>query len=334
MKKCLLVIAAVALMVAGCGKKAEKVSIAGYDSYQEQYTNIKFSYPKGWQVFPEDARVSIYSSPEVVDRFLTYSPEGKDGARLVVTFEKMDTLKNLDKVINSLQSEVSANGFDISEVKGQSLGGMPGTLLHYSGVIDRNTSVEAVQIQAVKDSFVYSVKFEAFNKSFQSCSPAFDTLLATFQLPAAKTKTTDADRSKPSQTFKTLENNFIKISHPDNFDPEFPKPKAPAEFALDLKGYRQDCNIHLDILPAKGLTLDKVVEQNAKLFKEQSRGEATIDGGRAVYINYSPMKGVQSRVYFTVKNDKIYRIILNYYAPMKADFLPVFEKTVASLVCK
>ena len=35
-----------------------------------------------------------------------------------------------------------------------------------------------------------------------------------------------------------------------------------------------------------------------------------------------------------VKNDKIYRIIFNYFTAMKADFLPVFEKTVGSIVAK
>jgi hypothetical protein len=65
-----------------------------------------------------------------------------------------------------------------------------------------------------------------------------------------------------------------------------------------------------------------------------SRGAVTLDGVKSEYLNYSMVKGVQSRVYFMVKNDKIYRIIFNYYAVMKADFLPAFEKTVGSLVVK
>jgi hypothetical protein len=39
-------------------------------------------------------------------------------------------------------------------------------------------------------------------------------------------------------------------------------------------------------------------------------------------------------VYFVVKNDKFYRIIFNYYEPAKKDFLPAFEKSIASLRIK
>jgi hypothetical protein len=335
MKKGLYLVVLAALMTGGCGKKAEKVTLAGFDRYQDPYFSVHFNYPRGWQVFPSQDKISVYSIPEVADRFYAYSPEGKDGAMLMVSAMKMDTLKSLDKIVNGRQSELSDNGFVISEVKAQSLGGAPGMLLHYSGAIDAKTRVEGLQISAVKDSFVYSVKYEGFNKVFASCQTVFDTVLATIKLPEPKSKkTTEADLAKPSSTFTVFENNFLKISHPDNFEPEFPKPKPPADFALDLKGYRQDCTVHVDILPAKGLTLDKVIEQNAKLFKEQSRGEAQIDGQRSVYINYSPVAGIQSRVYFTVKNDKIYRIIMNYYAPMKADYLPAFEKVATSLAAK
>ena len=45
-------------------------------------------------------------------------------------------------------------------------------------------------------------------------------------------------------------------------------------------------------------------------------------------------KDVASRAYFVVKNDKIYRVIFNYYAPAKKDFLPAFEKSVASIRIK
>jgi hypothetical protein len=46
------------------------------------------------------------------------------------------------------------------------------------------------------------------------------------------------------------------------------------------------------------------------------------------------MKDVQSRVYFLVKNDKFYRVIVNYYVPMRSAYLPAFEKTIGSLVVK
>jgi hypothetical protein len=83
--------------------------------------------------------------------------------------------------------------------------------------------------------------------------------------------------------------------------------------------------------PSKKLSLEKVVEQNSKFFRSSYKGNTTIGGEKATYLNYSLVKNVDSRVYFVVKNDKIFRIIFNYYSPMKNDFLPAFEKVIASI---
>jgi len=52
------------------------------------------------------------------------------------------------------------------------------------------------------------------------------------------------------------------------------------------------------------------------------------------YLNYSVARDISSRVYFIVKNDKWYRCIMNYYTPMRATYLPVFEKMMSSLTIK
>ena len=107
-------------------------------------------------------------------------------------------------------------------------------------------------------------------------------------------------------------------------------------FVGNKDGMRNDCSIDIDIRPAKKLELAKVVEQNSKFFDPKSKGETNIGGDKAMYLNYAPQKvrNINSRVYFIVKNDRIYRIILNYYTPMKKDFLPAFEKVVASIRLK
>lgn len=293
MRKALWIIGTV-VVLSGCAQKGNKVAVTAFDRYQDGYVRLNFSYPKGWQVQSEPERVYVYSSPDAAAKFYAYSPEGKDGAMMVVTYQKMDTLKNLDRIVHERQNELSANGFDISEVQAQTLGGNTGMMLHYSGVIDAKTKVEGMQVLAVKDSFQYGVRFEGFNKLFASCKAAFDTVLATVELPETKTKQTEADESKPSKTFTLFENNFVKILHPDNFDPDVLTAKPPAEFSMEVKLYRADSNLRLDIMPAKGLTADKVLAQNAKNFKEQSRGETTIDGAKALYLDYSPVAGVRA----------------------------------------
>jgi hypothetical protein len=124
------------------------------------------------------------------------------------------------------------------------------------------------------------------------------------------------------------------VSYPNNFETVSPPPTGEVQFMLQIQGYRQDSNILIDVRPAKKLTVDKVVEQNAKLFKVTSKGETTIDGLKAPYLIYSPAKEIERRVYFVVKNDKVYRIILTYYQPDRKVYLPAFEKAVASIRIK
>ena len=46
------------------------------------------------------------------------------------------------------------------------------------------------------------------------------------------------------------------------------------------------------------------------------------------------MSKVSSRAYFTVKNDKVVRTTLNWFAPKKGEYFPVLEGMVKSLKLK
>jgi len=54
----------------------------------------------------------------------------------------------------------------------------------------------------------------------------------------------------------------------------------------------------------------------------------------ATYLDYRPVKDINSRVYFLVKNDRLYRVIFNYYTPMKEKYISTFEKVVTSIKVK
>jgi hypothetical protein len=333
MKRFIFLFAVLALC-AGCARKAGKAAIETWDQYSNTDLRIGFKYPAGWVLDPQANRYTAYSSNEVIERFLDPEMKGKDGARLVITFDKMDTLKTLDQALEGVKNSLTQSGFDIAEVTPRQVQGQPGTQLHYSGYVDAKNKFEALQAIVIKDSFLCTIKFEAFNKFFQTGQQVFDTACVSVLLPESRKKLSPEDEAKPSPDFLSFENTHLKISYPKNFNVETPEPKAPVLFSLEIKGLRMDSNIRIDILPAQNLGLEKVVEQNAKFYKETSRGEATIDGNKAVFLNYSPVKGIQSRVYFMVKNDKIYRILFNYYAAMKTDFLPAFEKTIGSIIAK
>jgi hypothetical protein len=335
MKRTLLLACLCATIWMGCAKDASKTQIAGWTENTSDIQLPGFKYPQGWVMRSEGgSRYTVYSSQEVIDRFYDITVKGKDGARLDVWYDRMDTLKTLDQTVDELKNTLSQSGFDISEVTAKALRGVPGTAVHYSGFVDAKNKLEAVQVQAVKDSFLLTIKYQAFNKFFASCQPALDSAVATFRFPVSVKDMKPEDLAKPSLTFKSYEDQRCQVTLPENFEAAPAAIKAPVEYTLLIKGYRQDCTIQVDLLPAQNLALDKVLEQNAKFYKETSRGEAAIDGQKAVFLNYSLVKGVNSRVYFTVKNDKIVRIIFNYVGNMKADFLPAFEKTVGSFRLK
>jgi hypothetical protein len=335
MKSRMLLAGVMLAVCIGCAKKAEAPKIAGWVENNSDKQILGFKYPQGWVIVQDGSgRYTAYSSQEVVERFYDYTVKGVDGARLIVSLEKMDTLKTLDESINQLKNDLSGSGFDISEVTAKSVQGTPGTQVHYSGFVDAKNKLEALELVAVKDSLLCSIKYEAFNKFFPAFQLVYDTALATFRFPVSARDMKPEDLAKPSTTFKPFENEVLKLSMPDNFNPSFPQVKAPVQFSMEIKGYREDCTLRIDVMPAQKLAIEKVVEQNAKFYKELSRGETTIDGLKSTFLNYSPAKGINSRVYFLVKNDKIYRIIFNYFTAMKADFLPVFEKTVGSIVVK
>jgi len=330
----LLVLVLAALTMPGCGQKQGTLQIQGWEVYQDTYYGISFKYPQGWPVTQEAGRFSVYSSQDVMNRFYDFTAKGPDGVRIMVSTQKMDTLQTLDEYVARLSTNLQGFGFDITATEPATLAGVAGTLIHYKGAVDAKNVIEAVQVTAMSDSSVFAVKFEAFNKLFTPGKAVFDTIVATLHLPKPKGEMTQEELSAPAPDFLKFENARLSIQHPSNFETVVPTPKAPTEFAMDIKGYRQDSYIHIDVIPAKGLTAEKVVGQNAKFFKETSRGTATVSGVATTYINYSQVKDIQSRVYFLVKDDKFYRVIFNYYAPMRNVFLPAFEKTVGSLVVK
>jgi len=322
-------------IVVNCAKKTESFKVSEWQKFEEIYTHISFQMPKDWPVVQEGTKLSLYNSQEAVNRFIDLQGGGKNAVRLIVSAEKMDSLQTIEEKMNEKFREDQETGFDMGTISDKSLAGIPGKFYDYSGFVDaKSNRLSGQKFIAVRDSMVYRVTYEGFNELYHNSKFVLDTLLKTLHIPVPQAKKDAQEDVSPSATFTKFDNNRLSISHPDNFEVDQPAPKAPAEYSMDLRGYRQDCFIHLDIIPAKGLSPEKVVEQNAKFYKETSRGTVTIADVPTTYLNYSPRNDVSSRVYFLVKNDKIHRIIFNYYTPMKQIYLPVFEKTISTLVIK
>lgn len=322
------------ILFSSCEKEVQPIQIAGWDRYQEPYFRAHFSYPKGWHMLQEGNKISLYSSPDVVEKFYDPTAKGKIGVQLMVSFEKMDSVKSLESVVASWRRDMENSGFVIESTQPVIIDSVPGIRIQYKGVFDERTTLQAIRAMTVKDTMLYTIHFGAFNEMFAPNKPLFDELLKSVTLYRPKPVAAGEESVKPSATFTEFSNNYLTISYPDNFEPTFPPLKGGAEFSLQLRGYRADCTIHIDVLPAKGLSLEKVVEQNQKFYKSTGRRTTTIDGTNAIYLNYTPTKDIDSRVYFLVKNDRVYRMIFNIFRPMKQDYLPAFEKTIASVRIK
>lgn len=331
MRRFTSVISAIVLLQ-GCQKSAEPVKIEAWERFQQPYFKVSFSYPKGWHVVGEGGKMSLYSSQEAVEKFIDPTTPGKMGLELLVAYEKLDKIQSLEEYAASWKSDLTSSGYTLGAEATAAIDGLPAAQVEYSGRIDENIKLSGVRAMTMKDSVLYTIQYRSFNEQFAANRSLFDTLLASVRL--AQPKIASADVTKPSEEFTQFSNEFLQISHPGNFETTFPPLKGGAQFSLELKGYREDCTIRIDVLPAKGLTVEKVVEQNLKFFKTTSRGSSTIDGTKAMYLNYSPAKSIASRAYFLVKNDRVYRMIINYYQPLKNDYLPAFEKTIASVRVK
>ena len=334
MKHKLLGIALFVLLgLLGRTKKESLPPITAWEKSQDPYFTVQFDYPKGWFKGGESGKISFTSSEAAVGKFFDpTTKDSPDGAQILVSYEKEDTLETLDGYVKDDRNDLGASGFDLKPVDSVTVDGTPALRFSYGGRYNDKTTIEAVRVYILKDSVLYKATYWGFNDYFQPYRAAIDTFVATATLPRAKAA--KVDESIPSTIYETFSNDVLSISYPNNFNPSTPAPKGDVQFTLALRGYRNDSNILIDVRPAKKLSLDKVVDQNSKIYKPTSKGEATIDGNKAPYFNYSLQKGVESRVYIVVKNDKFYRIFFNYYEPAKKDFLPAFEKSVASIRIK
>jgi hypothetical protein len=317
-----------------CTKKTDTVVITGWEKYDSYISKIAFDYPKDWTISQDQTGVTIYSSPEVITRFTDLTPNGPDGVRLMVYKTRQDTLLTIDQYVDKSRRELSEAGYDVTVAENKTLASIPGKSFQCTGYLDKRNKLSAIKIFALKDSMLYTANYEGFNISFATNKFVLDTLLNSLKFTVAPPKVVAGDPAMPSANFSDFSNNYLSLKYPDNFDLSTPAVKAPAEFSLDIRGYRQDSFVHLDIIPAKGLSSEKVVEQNSKFYKSIAKGSVTIDGVKTTYLDYRPIKDITSRVYFLVKNDRIYRIIFNYYSPMKEKFLSPFEKVVASINVK
>ena len=323
------------VLFVSCGKKEPPKLNFEYQGYENPTLRYHVEYPKGWILTRDPGKLRLLSSQDAYDKFVDPTSKGSIGALILISTSK-DTLGgDLEKFYESTlaidKDKESIEKYE--EVTDAKVGDKPAKRLYYRLKYDKATIKRVEKYLVTADTLDFTIEFISFNEMFESYKPAVEKMISTFGFPKKLEKGVD-DGDKPSETFSTYNNALYTIDYPDNFNIKAAK-KGETGSVVTFSGYRLDCTFVVDIFPSQNLSVEKVFDQNkGKYSGAGGQKETTINGLKALYLNYSVAANIGSRAYFVVKGDKVYRLSLNWFKPQEADYISVFEKMAASLKVK
>ena len=166
----------------------------------------------------------------------------------------------------------------------------------------------------------------------------FNQIIATLKLAETPQRRNDTltiieELPFPSENLVQKQGNGFSISVPDNFylgKTNSANMIASYNYIGDRRG---DCNIQVDVLDGSQTSdFKKAATELASRYPNSPSVSGVKIGGTDGYVmNWRPTKDVRGRVYFAKKGDKIFRISLNWFAPEETNYLPIFEKSIASI---
>jgi hypothetical protein len=315
----------------GCDKGSQelpKVSVGEMESYKDPGYGFSLSYPKGWVSSTQVGRAAFYSLPDVDQKFIDALGQHPDGVMIMVD---VATTATPDQDRTRTMEEMKKNGFVLTPEQPVTVGGKNGTMFMYTGQWSKNVKESGEHIYITVDTLLYDFRFAGFAGLFEANSDVFKAVLASFQFP--KPVVPGRDATLPSDAISDYNGKFFALQYPDNFEAES-APKGNNDEVFALRGQRRDCSIRVDVFGAQGLTVEKVVDQNKSRYPRSIAGKATIAGNSAITLTYTPASETERRVYFTVKNDKVYRITMDWYKGQREEYLAAYDKVIASVKLK
>lgn len=231
----------------------------------------------------------------------------------------------------TILAELTSSGFMLGQAAPTTIAGKAATKVPYTANHSAQVKETGHHIYVELDTVLYDIAFRGFGDMYASHAAIFDSVEKSFTLPRAVEPGRDA--TLPSDVTTAYDAKMFTFAYPENFNFENAN-KGNNELALSLRGVRQDCSVQFIVFGAKGLTLEKVVDQNKGKYPAASQGKASISGQPAITLTYTAAKDVQRRVYFMVKDDKVYRIILDWFKPQSTDYLAAYDKLIASIKLK
>lgn len=326
------------ILFISCGKSGpDPVAIESLDTYTDNVTGFSIKFPKNWiKSSVPGGRFVVFSHESAKKRFSKYDPEGFPSAKIDVMVADLTTGVTIDSLV------AKAKMFDASmyEVADTQIDGVQGKKLVYSFPLGFEDNIfNGMIFIAAKDTAKATIiTIEAFDNSFETYKASFDEIIASIKLAKApevkapEVITITEEAPPPSQTLDMRTGDGFIIGVPDNFKAENIGKASNALRAWSFLGARRgDSFIKIETFDAsKQKDLKKIVDENRASFQNASPRQTTLGGQSAYVLDYKPAASVKGRVWFAMKGDKMFRITLNWFTGEEKDFLPVFEKSVAS----
>ncbi|HXX63248.1 MAG TPA: hypothetical protein VEO56_05570 [Bacteroidota bacterium] len=318
------------LMLSGCDTetKLEPVKAGEMDSYRDPGYGYTVQYPKGWISNVQVGHASFYNAQEVDKKFLEPTGQYPDGVVIEVDVTHTPTP---DQKRKEITDDMTKNGFVLAKEEPMTVGGKSAFRDAYTGQYTKTIKESGQHIYITVDTLLYDIRFAGFGPYYDAYKAVFDASLNTFQFP--KPVVPGRDATLPSEAMTEFNGKFLSFQYPDNYNSTNPS-KGSNDEVVELRGQRQDCSIRVEVFGAKGLTLDKVFDQNKGKFRATGTGKATIGGQPGQTLTYAPTPSVERRFVFVVRNDKVYRITMDWYKPQKEDYLAAYEKVLGSIKFK
>lgn len=327
--KLLLAIFAAVVLVGCAEKKMEPVAVGDMQEYKDPGFGWAISYPKDWpQLNAEVGRARFYNAVGVDSKFRVPDQPGTIGVEIAV-----DVVKTGDAagMITKNVADMKTTGFQIQSEEDITVAGITGRKVKFAANYGKGSVVYGHHIYLPKDSILYDMSFSGFGDYYGAYAQVFESSLNSFK--PAKPKVKGADETLPSESFSAVNGKSFSCEVPDNFNSTNPA-RGKYEEVVEYRGVRQDCSIRFDVSPAKGLTLEKVFNQNKGLIRGGAAGNATVGGERAMTLSGAVTKDVSRRMYFVVRNDKIFRITTDWYRPQSDQYGEAYQKVINSVKFK
>ena len=328
MKVFMIALVLATLAFTGCEKKVEPVQVGEMNEYRDPAFGFKIRYPKDWMQLGTTGKALFCRSQEVAGKFIDPAT-GEEGAEVSAEIMQYGG-KSFDDIVRASKEDLRQNA-QLKPDEQITAGGKQSVKVSYSLKVTSKASIDGFEIYVPGDTAVYKLDFAGYGAQFAAHAAVFDAMLKSFELPVIIAKKSDTWQASPN--LESAANAFFTIQYPDNLN-FAPVSKGDKDLVIELRADRQDCSIHLDVFGAKGLSVEKVWDQNKARYKAKAKGQSTIDGHPAYWVDYSNMANISSRAYFVVKNDKAIRATLNWFAPQKDAYFPAFEKIVGTMKLK